>query len=270
MATQDSIQEAWVGAGDNREPKRGQSTREGWPEIRLPEAPEMGVRTETCSWRGCTLTLTLGLCRNLPLLRSMPLGCLGWERCLLGLDYATELPMGARLCAKMKSSRIELHIVLVQSLSHVWLFETPWTACTGLPCPLASPWAYSNSCPLSQWCHPALSSSVTAFSSHLQSFPASGSFSMSWLFASSGQKHWKFSFSPSNEYSGLISFRIDLFDLLAIQRLSRVFSSPPVWKHQLLVLRLLYGPTLTSIHDYWKNHSFDYTDLDWKSEVSAF
>ena len=143
-------------------------------------------------------------------------------------------PRGARLCAKMKSSRIELHIVVVQSLSHAWLFETPWTACTGLPCPLAFPWAYSNSCPLSQWCHPTISSSVTPFSSRLQSFPASGSFSMSWLFASGGPKYWKFSFSSSHEYSGLIYFRIDLFDLLALswEGLSRVFSSTPIRQHQ--------------------------------------
>ena len=55
------------------------------------------------------------------------------------------------------------------------------------PCPSSTPRVYSNSCPLSQWCHPIISSSVTPFSSHLQSFPASGSFPMSQLFASSGQ-----------------------------------------------------------------------------------
>ena len=85
-----------------------------------------------------------------------------------------------------------------------------------LPCPSPSPGAYSNSCPLSQWCHATISSSVVPFSSCLHSFPASGSFSMSQLFA---LKYWSFSFSisPSNEYSGLISFRIDLFDFLAVQ-----------------------------------------------------
>ena len=64
-------------------------------------------------------------------------------------------------------------------------------------------------------------------------------------------KYWSFSFSisPSNEYSGLISFRIDWFDLL-----SRVFSNTTVLKHQFFVSQPLYGPTLTSIHDYWKNH----------------
>ena len=75
-----------------------------------------------------------------------------------------------------------------------------------------------NSCPLSQWCHPTTSSSVNPFFSRFQSFPASGSFPMSWLFTS-GAKYWSFSFSisRSNEYSELISFRIDWFDLLAVQ-----------------------------------------------------
>ena len=85
-----------------------------------------------------------------------------------------------------------------------------------LPCPSPSPGACSNSCPLSRWCHATISSSVVPFSSCLQSFPASGSFSMNQLFA---LKYWsfRFSISPSNEYSGLISFRIDLFDFLAVQ-----------------------------------------------------
>ena len=77
----------------------------------------------------------------------------------------------------------------------------------------------SNSCPLSLWCHPAISSSVIPFSSCPQSFPASGSFPLSQFFASGGQKHWSFSFSisPSSENSGLISFRMDWFGFLAVQ-----------------------------------------------------
>ena len=69
------------------------------------------------------------------------------------------------------------------------------------------------------WCHPTISSSVVPFSSHLQSFPASGSFPMSQFFASGGQKYWSFSFSisPFNEYLGPISFRIDCLDLFAAQ-----------------------------------------------------
>ena len=87
------------------------------------------------------------------------------------------------------------------------------------PCPTPTPGVYSNSCPLSQWCHPTILSSVIPFSSCLQYFPASGSFPMSQFFASCGQSIGSFSFSisPSNEYSGLISFRIDWLDLLTIQ-----------------------------------------------------
>ena len=82
--------------------------------------------------------------------------------------------------------------------------------------------------------------------------------------------YWSFSFSisPSNEYSGQISFRIDWFDLLAVQR-TLESSLAPQFESITLVLSLLYGPTLTSIHDYWKNHSFDYTDLCWQSNVTA-
>ena len=69
---------------------------------------------------------------------------------------------------------------------------------TRLPWPSPSPGACSNSCPLSQWCHPTISSSVIPFSSCLQSFPASGSFPMSWLLASNG---FSFSIKPSSKYS---------------------------------------------------------------------
>ena len=90
------------------------------------------------------------------------------------------------------------------------------------PCPSPTPRACPNSCPSSQWCHPTISPSVVPFSSRLQSFPASASFPMSQFFTSSGQSKvflkWSFSFSvsPSNEYSGLISFRTDWLDLLAV------------------------------------------------------
>ena len=88
-----------------------------------------------------------------------------------------------------------------------------------LPCPSPSPGACPNSCPLSRWCCPTLSSSVIPFSSCFQSFWASGPFLMSWLFTSGGQKYWsfRFSISPLNECSGLFSFRIDWLDLLAVQ-----------------------------------------------------
>jgi len=79
------------------------------------------------------------------------------------------------------------HVVVTQLLSRVWLFGTPWTAAHRFPCLSPSPGAFSNSWPLSQWCHPNISSSVVPFSSCLQSFPASGSFLMNRLFKSGGQ-----------------------------------------------------------------------------------
>ena len=85
-------------------------------------------------------------------------------------------------------------------------------------------------------------------------------------------KYWSFSFSisPSNEYSGLIPFVIDWFDLLAVQGTQEASPTPQFKNINSLVLSLLYGPTLTSIHDYWKNHSFDYTDPCWQSNDSTF
>ena len=88
-----------------------------------------------------------------------------------------------------------------------------------LPCPSPSLGACSNSCPLSWWCHPTISPSVVLFSSCLQSFPASVSFLVSQLFASGGQSFGVSASASviSNEYSGLISFWIDWFGLLAVQ-----------------------------------------------------
>ena len=88
-----------------------------------------------------------------------------------------------------------------------------------LPCPSPTPRAYSNSCPLSQWCHPTISSSVIPFSSRLQSFPASGSFQMSQFFTSGGQSigvSASASVLPMN-IQGLMSFRMNWLDLLAVQ-----------------------------------------------------
>ena len=87
------------------------------------------------------------------------------------------------------------------------------------PCPSPIPGVYLNPCPLSQWCDPAISSSVVPFFSCLQSLPASGSFPMSQLFTWGGQSIGSFSFniSPSNEQPGLNSFRMDWLDLLAAQ-----------------------------------------------------
>ena len=82
-------------------------------------------------------------------------------------------------------------------------------------------------------------------------------------------KYWGFSFSisPSSEYSGLIFFRIDWFDLVAIQGILKSLLQHHSSKESILQL---YSPTLTTIHDYWKNHTFAYTDLCQQSDVSAF
>ena len=104
-----------------------------------------------------------------------------------------------------------LHPISVQSLS-VSNSVTPWTEALQVSLSITN----SNSCPYSWWCHPTISSSVIPFSSCLQSFSASWSFPMSQFFTSGGQS-FSFSISPSNEYSGLIPFRMDWLDLLAVQ-----------------------------------------------------
>ena len=126
------------------------------------------------------------------------------------------------------------------------------------PCPSPAPGAYSNSCPLSQWCHPTISSSAVLFSSCLQSFPASGSFQMSHSFASGGQS---IGISASTSVLPMISFRMDWLDLHP--RDSQESSPTPQFRSvnssalsfQCSVLS--YSPTRTSIHDHWKNHSLD-------------
>ena len=99
----------------------------------------------------------------------------------------------------------------------------------------------------------------------LSIFPSIRVFSSEPALCIRGPMYWSFSLSisPSSEYSGLISFRIDWFDFLAVQVIFKILSSPtPQFKSiNSLVLGLLYGPALTSIHDYWKNNSFDYTDF---------
>ena len=105
-----------------------------------------------------------------------------------------------------------------------------------LPCPSPTPRVYSNSCPLSRRFHPTISSSVIPFSSCLQSFPASGSFQMSQFFASGGQSIGASAsaISPSDEYSRLISFRMDWLYLLAVQGTLKSLLQHQVQKHQFL------------------------------------
>ena len=131
-----------------------------------------------------------------------------------------------------------------------------------LLCPTLPPWVCSNPQPLSRWCHPTISSSVTLLL--LPSiFPSIRVFSNESALHIRWPKYWSFSFSisPSNEYSGLISFRTDWFDLLAVQGTLKASLAPQFESINSSAFSLLYGPALTSIQDYWKNHSFDYIDL---------
>ena len=140
---------------------------------------------------------------------------------------------------------------IVQSLSCVQLFATSWTAARQAPLSFTISGVCSNSCSLSWWYHPVISSSVAPFSFCLQSFPASSSFlalCIRW------PKYWSFSISPSSECSGLISFRILWFGLLAAQGTLKSLLQHHNSSISSLALSLFYGPTLTSVHDYWKNH----------------
>ena len=128
-----------------------------------------------------------------------------------------------------------------------------------LPCPSPTPRVYSNSCPLSRWCHPTISSSVIPFSSCLQSFPGSGSFQMSQLFTSGGQSigvSASASVLPMNIQDW---FPLGLTGLISLQSKghSRVFSNTTVWKHLFLSAQPCLWSKIISIHDYCKNHSFD-------------
>ena len=141
-----------------------------------------------------------------------------------------------------------------------------------LPCPSPAPGACLNSCPSNQWCHPAISSCCPLLL--LPSiFPSIRVFANESILHIRWPKYWSFglSISPSNGYLELISFRIDWFDLLAVQGtlkslLQHHSSKASVLGHT----SFIDGPTLSSIHDYWKNHSFDYADLCRQSDVSAF
>ena len=127
---------------------------------------------------------------------------------------------------------------------------------TRSPCPSPTPWVNSNSYPWSQWCHPTISSSVIPFSYCLQSFPASGSFQ--WV-------------SSSHQVAKVLEFQLQhqsfqwIFSWFPLGLTSLIFSNTTVQKHQPSLCS-----TLTSIHDYSKNHSFDYMVLCWQNNVSAF
>ena len=158
----------------------------------------------------------------------------------------------------------------VQLLSLVLLFVTPRTAQhTRPPCPSPTPRVYSNSCPLSQWCHPTISSSVPSHPLLLlpSIFPSIQVFSNESALCIRWPKYWNFSFniSPSNEYSGLISFRMDWLDLLAVQGTLKSLLQHCSSKASILRCSAFFIVQLPSIQDYWKNHSLDWMDHCWQS-----
>ena len=148
-------------------------------------------------------------------------------------------------------------LLVVQSLSPVRLFVTPRTVACWTSVSFTISWSLLMSIELVTLSnhlilyHPLLLPSV---------FPSIRVLSNELALHIRWSKYWSFSFSirPSTEYSGLISFRIDCFDLFACSRHSQESSPIPQFKSiNSLALSLLYVPTLTSVHDYWKNHSFD-------------
>ena len=138
----------------------------------------------------------------------------------------------------------------VQSLSCVQFFVTPWTTAFQVSLSITNSWSLLK---LMSWVYDAIQPSHSPSSLLLlpSIFPSIRVFSNELVL------HIRFSISPSNEHSGPISFRIDWLALLAVLETSQESSPTPQFKSiNSSVLSFLYGPTLTSIHDYWKNHSF--------------
>ena len=188
---------------------------------------------------------------------------IGKQICPLPLDGDTIFQRCFHSKHRTVQKLSQMDLFSVQSLSRVRLFVTPWTAACQA----------SLSLPISQSLFKLLSIESVMLSNHLilclfllllpSIFPSIRVFSNKLALCIRWPKYWSFSFSisPFSEYSGLISFRIDWFDLLAVQ--GSLKSSPALQFESInsLALSLLYCPTLTSVHDYWKNQSFDYTDL---------
>ena len=174
---------------------------------------------------------------------------------------------GTTLMAKSKGPLKFSHSVVPYSL---WPHEL-WHTC--LLCPSPTPGACSNSsCSLNWWCHPNISSSVVPFSSCLQSFPASVSFLMSKLFASGG---WSIGVSASASVLLMRSqgwFPLGFTGLISLQskELSRVFSNTTVQKHQLFNVQPSLWSSSHTVHDYWKNYSFDKTTFASKGTYLLF
>ena len=153
----------------------------------------------------------------------------------------------------------------VQSLSCAQLFATPWTVAHQASLSITNSqrllklMSIKSEMPSNHLihCHPLLLPSV---------FPSIRVFSNESVLRIRQSKFlsFRFNISPSNEYSRLIFFRMDWLDLLAVQGTLK-----SLLQHHSSKATILCGPTLTSIHNYWKNHSFDYMDLCWQSNVSV-
>ena len=160
----------------------------------------------------------------------------------------------------------------VQSLSRVWLSATPWAAAhqASLSTNYQSLFKHVSIKSVMPSCHLILCRPLLLPPSI---FPRIRVFSNELVLHIRWPKYWSFSFSisPSSEYSGLISFRMDWLDLLVAQgTLKSLLQHPSSKSINSLALSFLYSPTLTSMHDYWKNHSLDNMELSWQSNVSAF
>ena len=149
-------------------------------------------------------------------------------------------------------------VVLFQSLSRVWLFWTPWAAARQASLSFTISRSLLELMSIESVMPSNHLISVTPFSSFPQSFSASGSFPMSQSFESGGQSiRASASVLPMNLSLGWFPLGLTGLISLLSKGLSRVFSSITIWKHPFFGAQPLYGPTLTSVQDYWKNHSLD-------------
>ena len=161
-------------------------------------------------------------------------------------------------------------VAAVQSPSHVRLYGLQHASPL---CPSLSPEVCPSSCPLHQWCHPTISLSDTLFSFFPQSFPVSGTFPLSQLFASDDHYTGVSTSSSVLPMSIQSWFPLRLTGLISLHSIgfSEVFSSTIVWRHQFFgALSSLQTPALTAIHDHWEDHRLNYMDFCWQSNVSAF
>ena len=161
--------------------------------------------------------------------------------------------------------------MIIQSLRHVQLFLTPWTAAHQSSLSFTISWSLLKLMSIELVMPPSYLVLCRPLLLLPSIFPNIRVFSNELVLYIRWPKYWRFSISPSNEYSGLIFFRMNWLDLLAVQGtlkslLQHHSSKASIFWHS----SLLYGPTLTSIHDYWKNHSLDERNLCWQSNVFAF